>query len=80
MNQRVTLTKHQGYHVVWAVINFLLADACLEYTYTMYPMIFPGDLEAAEVFHPALLPQELLPLILLMWLIGHIIILVKFRR
>jgi hypothetical protein len=74
------LKRGSKIHIVWAILCGIAVDGCFEYTSTIYPM-FPGtgQIEGAEILHPAWIPMWLLPYIILVWILGHIAIYVYYK-
>lgn len=74
----MSLNKYQRRYGAWALICYIFIDACLEFEYMILPLIISMYSEVSKpiqtMFHPAWLPTEWLPYILIIWFIGHVVI------
>ena len=69
------------YHMLWAITCLLFIDMTLDYEFILYPMIyFTEPYEPNPIHHPNILPTEWLPIILILWGIGHLLIRLYYWR
>lgn len=70
---RVKMETKWKLHIIWAILCGWTADACLEYDTSFVPFnIFGGDVTVWH--HPAIFPIWVLPIVLSIWIVGHIVL------